>query len=161
MAKSKKGSTSKSPKKGKMKAIKNASINAGVVAGGMVAAHAVGMAVEKQTQHIAAPLAIGALAIVGSTFIKNPKFKQLAIAAGGYSVVRGLSKVVYSDDEPVEGLSGLNLPEGVKSAAAQFIPRLSGAGDGFAMESLRGTPGETIDTDFEDVTTATATEALL
>lgn len=97
----------------------------GMVASGMIAAHALVTVTKKDTV-----LVNGGIAIVGlgvAMKAKNPLVKMLALGASAYGSIKLLNSVTKEVAAPntTEGLNGL-LPESAKAMIRKFIPTLKG-----------------------------------
>ena len=125
----------------------------GMLALGMIGAHAVTAVTKKNTA-----LVNGGIALVGlGVAIKahNPLIKMLGLGASAYGtikVINGLVKEVATP-ETTEGLNGI-LPESAKALIRKFIPTLSGDDDMrgayenvAGYDDMRGTDDLSLDDD--------------
>jgi len=113
----------------------------GLIAAGMIGAHAVVTMTKKDTA-----IVNGGIALVGfgaAVAIKNPYVRMIGLGMSAYGLIKLANNAVKEVATPgtTEGLNGL-LPENVKSMIRKFIPTLSGmdeyAGIGEADDDIAG-----------------------
>lgn len=97
----------------------------GMVASGMIAAHAIVTMTKKDTAIVNGGIAVLGLGVAMKA--KNPLVKMLALGASAYGSIKLLNSVTKEVAAPntTEGLNGL-LPESAKAMIRKFIPTLSG-----------------------------------
>ncbi len=109
----------------------------GMVALGMLGAHAVLVATKKDTLIVNGSIALVGLGV--AIKVKNPLIKMLGIGASAYGVIKVLGNAVKEVAAPAttEGLNGI-LPESAKAMLRKFIPTLSGMDDMSGDDYMNG-----------------------
>lgn len=97
----------------------------GMVASGMIAAHAIVTMTKKDNAMVNGGIAVLGLGVAMKA--KNPLVKMLALGASAYGSIKLLNSVTKEVAAPntTEGLNGF-LPESAKAMIRKFIPTLSG-----------------------------------
>lgn len=110
----------------------------GMIAGGMIAAHALVTMTKKDTAIVNGGIALAGLGVAMKA--KSPLIKMLALGASAYGTIKLLNNLTKSVAAPetTEGLNGI-LPESAKALIRKFIPTLSGMDEiSGAYEDLTG-----------------------
>lgn len=129
----------------------------GMVASGMIAAHAIVTMTKKDNAMVNGGIAVLGLGVAMKA--KNPLVKMLALGASAYGSIKLLNSVTKEVATPntTEGLNGL-LPESAKAMIRKFIPTLSGV-EG-AEENVSGNDDEMGDVNLDDFTTRGTEETI-
>lgn len=106
--------------------VKDASVDVGSIAGGMVAANVLVKVAKQDNLPVNGLIAVGGL-IGACVMKKNSALKMLVLGASVFGAMRCLT-IGVSSANSLLGASGI-LPEGIKEKISQYLPQLNGIGN--------------------------------